>query len=314
MLPLVLLVWGLVGGVVAGEQQVLSTGEKASWHLSVVDQYFHQSDDSTNDTAFDPLASGLGLKPGYEWSQVIDELEAYNERNSSVQYKLVYLQRHGEGFHNIVPPDYTDAEWQCFWKTQNGNGSVEWYDAELTDAGQIQIVNMTRAWIGANVPYPESYYVSPMRRTLQTWRLLWGAAPIKVRPTVIEVARETYGISTSSKRHSREYIERHFGFVEFEPGFSQFDPWWQPDVHESRDHRQLRAQQMLEAIFGGDRSVTVLVVSHSGLIKSVLELIGHRRWDLHTGQMVPVVIRGEYKHGHHDIDTSQPWEKYRLCR
>jgi broad specificity phosphatase PhoE len=61
---------------------------------------------------------------------------------------------------------------QCYWSLQNGNGTVSWDDAELTPKGLQQAENAKKFWINTRntdkVPFPQFFFVSPLRRTLQT--------------------------------------------------------------------------------------------------------------------------------------------------
>jgi broad specificity phosphatase PhoE len=231
-------------------------------------------------------------------------LQQLNEQGD-FKVKLFFLQRHGEGYHNVATDFYTPTEWNCYWQLQQGNSTVLWLDAELTSNGIAQINQIRQAWfdrINMNgLPIPESFYVSPLRRTLHTWDLNWKPLlgpenydPEKW-PIAKEFARETYGVGTESKRHNKDYIMRNYPFVKFEGAFSRFDELWRPDVHESSHHRKYRSKALLDDIFANDDNLIMSLVTHSGLIKSILKVVHHRKFLLKTGQMIPVVIKRTFK-------------------
>lgn len=265
--------------------------------------YFEQSLDTTDDSDYDVTeAVDFGLLSDYTWKDV-DEWLARGT------HKLLFLQRHAEGYHNIAPARY-NGSWTCHWQIRDGDDTMEWYDAQLTTTGVRQTDAMSQAWaraISDGVPLPHKFYVSPLRRTLETWHLLWDGLTKQV-PTVKEMARETYGIGTESKRHPKRYIAGKFPSVEFEPGFSEYDTLWDSKVHESLEHRKYRAKMLLDDIFRTDDRI-VSVVTHSGLIKSILSVVGHRKWLLGTGQMIPVIIRSEPTD--HDYEwKDHAWRRY----
>lgn len=41
-------------------------------------------------------------------------------------YKVVYLARHGEGYHNTAERKYGSEQWNCRWAMLNGDGVMTW--------------------------------------------------------------------------------------------------------------------------------------------------------------------------------------------
>lgn len=284
-------------------------GHKKHKHYNIVQGFFKQSSELTNDTNFD-VVSDFGLYDNTSWDQLVRELEELNSGKDL--YKLVFLQRHGEGYHNIAPLNFSHEDWSCYWKIQDGDEEgVEWYDSLLTETGHAQISEMSLA-IGVQLerglPLPEKFYVSPLRRTLQTWNLLFGPHTNE-SAVVTEIIREKYGISTSSKRHNKAYIEKHFPNIEFEEDFEQFDQLWDSGLHETTPHCQFRAKKFLDQLFK-DKSTISYVVTHSGFISSVLDVIGHRDFGISTGQMIPVIIEQTLGKEKYHFDLKQPWKTY----
>lgn len=252
-----------------------------------------------------------GFHTELSWDNVTRDLEELNTSPES-EYKLLFLARHGEGWHNVAPYNYLRSDWVCHWQLENGDGPIEWYDAELTPTGHKQTAALARWWadqVRLGAPLPQKYYVLPMRRTLETFYRTWS--PVidlrKHHPVVKELARETYGIGTSSKRHNASYILDKYPFVELEVGFSEDDELWIPDKHESYEHRDHRAWLLLNDIFEQPGAV-VSVTSHLGLLSSLLKVVGNKRRGLHTGELLPVIVeakRGTYREPH----LTQPWKQ-----
>jgi hypothetical protein len=39
---------------------------------------------------------------------------------------VLFLARHGEGFHNIAESFYGTPAWNCYWAQRYGNGTITW--------------------------------------------------------------------------------------------------------------------------------------------------------------------------------------------
>ncbi|EGW33713.1 phosphomutase-like protein [Spathaspora passalidarum NRRL Y-27907] len=266
--------------------------------------YFIQSD--PKQPRQHPITN-FGLKDQWTWDSLIEQIKLLPS------HKLFLLQRHGEGYHNIAPANYSKHEWNCYWQLRSGNGEVEWEDARLTPTGQAQITSLQKQITNTeNFPRPHAFYVSPLRRTLETWELTWYDQGEVA--TIKELARETYGIGTESKRHSKTYIETHYPGFAFELGFTESDELWNPDFHESEQHRNYRAAKLLQEIFNENQENNVIsLVAHSGLIKSILQVIGHRKWPMYTGELIPVVIAMTYDSKTYSLDD--PWRSLKdVCK
>ncbi|KAK7686885.1 hypothetical protein QCA50_009961 [Cerrena zonata] len=295
-------------------------GKKVFTKYKSIDSYFKQLKESTDDSNFS-IIDDFGLEDQHTWNDVIEEVQRLNNKHGhKKQYKLFFLARHGEAWHNVAEEYYSSKEWNCEWQMKDGNGTIEWFDAKLTSTGEGQIERLSKAWDSQihhnNAPIPQLYYISPLTRTLQTFELTWSNL-INIydsKPKVVELARETYGIGTESKRHNASYIDFNFPFVKFDTGFTFNDDLWIPDKHESHQHRNYRAHLLLNEIFKKDDNTVISITSHSGLISSILKVIGHRKWELKTGQMVPVIIEGS-KPGHYRKPTlDRPWNDLKECK
>lgn len=129
-----------------------------------------------------------------------------------VQYKVLYMGRHGEGFHNVAESWYGTDAWdvriylqqllgiraklpQCYWSLLDGNETSSWDDARLTEVGKSQAQTAHNAWrkqIESKIPFPESFYVSPLNRCLQTAFITFDGLDKDIvkpfRPVVKEVS------------------------------------------------------------------------------------------------------------------------------
>lgn len=145
-----------------------------------------------SDSTFDPT----GEKP--KWERFTNHVAALNHRaDGNAVYKLLYLARHGEAYHNVAQSYYGSQCWDCYWSQQDGNGSTTWRDAEMTPNGVRQMLAANTFWRETapelKIPFPESFYVSPMARTLSTANLTFASLPLwseprPFAPTVKEVS------------------------------------------------------------------------------------------------------------------------------
>jgi broad specificity phosphatase PhoE len=83
---------------------------------------------------------------------------------------------------------------KCYWSLLNGNETMTWDDARLTGVGKNQAKVANGAWakqIKNKVPFPESFYVSPLNRCLQTAYITFDGLDKDIvkpfRPVVKEV-------------------------------------------------------------------------------------------------------------------------------
>jgi broad specificity phosphatase PhoE len=61
--------------------------------------------------------------------------------------------------------------YQCYYSMLDGADGITWSDAVLTDLGQGQAKDVHGLWkklLHKGIPLPETYYVSPLTRTIET--------------------------------------------------------------------------------------------------------------------------------------------------
>jgi len=266
----------VVNLVIAAEPNYLPTFTSSK-------KYFQQSNPLIPQFLVDD--STFGLHKDYSWDDVVSSLNS--------NQKLFFLQRHGEGWHNVAREDLNIGliDWQCYWSIRDGKDGIEWYDADLTPKGHEQIKSLvSQIENTTSFPYPDKFYVSPLRRTLQTWQETWLNLPHKTA-TIKEFARELYGIDTESERHDRTYIETKFPGFEFEDGFQHDDVLWSPIYREGLENIYYRAASLLTDIFEDAKDDKVIsIVLHGGTINAILAVAQHRLYNIPTGGVIPVVI------------------------
>jgi len=55
-----------------------------------------------------------------------------------------------------------------------------------------------------------------------------------------------------------------------------------------------RIEKLLDDIFRHDSSTFISLTSHSGAISSILRVIGHRKFQLGTGSVIPVLVSADF--------------------
>ncbi|KGO37151.1 Histidine phosphatase superfamily, clade-1 [Penicillium expansum] len=286
--------------------------------FTTVTGYFLQDDPATDPDTFDYVKSNFGLIEKYydehlgseqaesQWRRFDAHIQRLNASETKT-FKVLFLGRHGEGVHNVAERKYGTKKWDDYWSLQDGDEDGNWVDARLTEQGRRQAQAAHAAWgeqIKAGIPSPESYYVSPLNRCLETAQITFqglaipGTDPFK--PTIKELLRETMGQHTCDRRSTASEIAEEYPEYRFEAEFSEEDKLWDAKVRESNEHRNDRLRCLLNDIFAHDESTYISLTAHSGAITSILEVVGHRRFALATGAVIPVLISVEKG------DPSQP--------
>ncbi|KAF2186159.1 phosphoglycerate mutase family protein [Zopfia rhizophila CBS 207.26] len=311
-----------------------------STHLkySTVKGYFMQSEDDTDSSNFDFKKENFGLinreydtdhahgsdEKKSQWQRFEQYVRHLNEKSEyGVQYKVLFLGRHGQGWHNVAETKYGTAAWDCYWSMLDGADGITWSDAHLTDVGKGQAQDVRKLWKSllpkdeGGFPAPESYYVSPLTRTIQTADITFHGLYLPddrpYKPVVKELLREAIGVHTCDRRSTATYIRKTFPHVKLESGFSEEDPFWTADYREPRSARKYRMTQLLDDVFSHDEGAFLSFTSHSGAIASILEAIDHRPFDLETGGVIPVFVKAESIPGEREKPPYEPSEAPPAC-
>ncbi|KAG5638095.1 hypothetical protein H0H81_001862 [Sphagnurus paluster] len=231
-----------------------------SFTYTTVPGFFLQDNLTATGIPAIPPSFGLIDTAPDRWDKFFGQIEKLNKAaDKYTSYKVFFLSRHGQGFHNLAESKYGTAAWDDYWSKLNGDGDIVWGpDPELTDLGVTQAAAAHDAWkteIKAGIPLPGRYYVSPLTRALKTLEItIQGLTPPAklVRPVVLEDLRETYGVHTCDKRRSKTYIQGRFPGFAIERGFAEEDPLWDADEREEDAHIAGRAKAVLDLVFKED--------------------------------------------------------------
>ncbi|KAL2822176.1 histidine phosphatase superfamily [Aspergillus cavernicola] len=298
------------------------------FHFSTVTGIFLQDEETTDPDTFDYVSSNFGLitrpypsdsnsdqNTSSQWERLTSYITSLNRSSApDTQYKLLFLGRHGQGVHNVAETRYGTVLWDCRYSLLNGDSHGTWFDARLTELGISQARTAHEAWktqIKSGIPQPQTYYVSPLLRCCETASVTFegtglpGTEPFK--PLVKELLRETIGLHSCDARSPKSTIATSYPHYIFEEGFSEPDPLYSSELRESDSARDARFYEFLSDIFAQDGNAILSLTAHSGAIMSILNVVGHRRFTLETGGVIPVLVRGERREGRAPERVVEPW-------
>lgn len=288
--------------------------QASKYTFEIVPNVLKQSDPATDPSDFDNNATNFGLvdrrypsdhattSSSTDWQRFARYMHYLQSTSGpTTKYKVLYFGRHGEGYHNVAEAYYGTQAWDDYWSKLDGNGTVSWVDAHLTDIGKQQAL-AARQFIDDQLhpramPVPDHYYVSPMYRCLQTAQLTWTGLEFDLPaekpfvPIIKEKLREVLGEHTCDKRSTKTVIHSAFPDFPIEEGFTEKDELWRADHRETHAEHDVRTKELLEEIFDTDDGMFISLTSHSGAIASFLRVLGHREFMLPTGGMMPVAVK-----------------------
>ncbi|KNG51665.1 phosphoglycerate mutase family protein [Stemphylium lycopersici] len=270
---------------------------------------FMQSEDETDDKTFDFKKSNFGLiERSYStdsddkellwksFEKYVRSLEAAKKENES--FKVLFLGRHGQGWHNVAETKYGTKAWDCYWSALDGADGITWSDANLTATGQGQAKDVNKLWasqLPLGIPAPETYYVSPLTRTIETADLSFQGLDLPTdkpyKPFIKELLREALGIHTCDRRSTLSHLKPTFPHLTFEEGFSELDLLWEADYREPDTARRYRLATFLDDIFSTDAN----------------------KFALETGGVIPVFVKAERVQGKREVPPREPSAAPPLC-
>ncbi|KAI0024136.1 histidine phosphatase superfamily [Xylariomycetidae sp. FL0641] len=248
------------------------------------------------DAAFDPERRMT------QWERFVHFLKKQNEvDDGKVAYKLIFVTRHGEGFHNVKEAEVGRHEWDNHWSFLDGDENMNWFDSFLTEKGKQQAAALNAIWRESTetlkMPLPEECYTSPHARTLETSRIAYSglATPENgpLRPVVKERLRERTGEHTCDRRRTKSWITSNYPDYEIEPGFAENDEIWKADVRESEAEVETRIRALLDDIFEHSKTPVIAFTCHSGFIRGLYGVTKHRDVWISAGTMVPLLVKAE---------------------
>jgi broad specificity phosphatase PhoE len=278
-------------GLLAAASTVTAASHKKNINFEVVTGVFQQDDNSTDPSTFNFINSNFGLinrtypsdpsspdsKLATQWQRLAHYVKYLNKRKRE-RYTLLFLGRHGEGFHNAAETYFGTPAWNCYWSELDGNATVTWADAKLTEGGIKQAQDVNAFWKhlinDEKITPPQTYYTSPLYRCLDTAKLTFSGLPLPKKnpfvPTIKENLREGVSAHTCDRRSNKTYIHQNFPSFKFEKHFPENDPFWKELLAEPQANQDIRSKQVLDDIFSNDDSTYISVTSHSGEIASLL--------------------------------------------
>lgn len=281
----------LLYGLLAAASVVDAASPKKQIKYEVVTGIFQQDESSTNPSTFDFINSNFGLinrtypsdpktpdsKYATQWQRLNKYIKSLNKEKKT-RYSLLFLGRHGEGYHNAAESYFGTPAWNCYWAVRDGNGTHTWADAKLTQPGVKQAQDVNAFWRhlidDEKITPPESYYTSPLYRCLDTAQLTFANLTLPKKspfvPTIKEFFREGISAHTCNRRSNKAYLHENFPSFKFEKGFAEEDPYWADNTAEPSAAQDQRSKAVLDDVFTNDDSTYISVTSHSGEISSLL--------------------------------------------
>ncbi|KIV83681.1 hypothetical protein PV11_05683 [Exophiala sideris] len=297
-----------------------------SYRYTTLSGYFLQDETDTSPGTFEFMKTNFGLvQRAYEsdedlpnhgqeltaWQRFEHHITSLNQAEQRkrhgdephVQYKLLFLGRHGNGYHNIAERYYGSEAWDCHFSALEGDrdGVMVWADAHLSREGRRQASEVHTFWESQltqqKMSLPQAYFVSPLDRALETAEITFRGL-LNSAPTVVERLREGTGIHTCDRRSTVSYIRQRYPsyITTRDPLLTETDEFWDADLREPDDALVLRLGKLLDSIMlseQGSQAETISFTSHSGAIGAMLRVLGHRPFSLPTGAVIPIFVKVE---------------------
>ncbi|KAF7521195.1 hypothetical protein G7054_g12516 [Neopestalotiopsis clavispora] len=235
------------------------------------------------------------------WPAFAEHVKDLNKNApDGVTYKVVFVTRHGQGYHNVQEAKVGTKEWEGHWALLDGDGTVTWADADLTEKGQQQAVETGRIWAELirerDMPFP-ALYCSPLQRCLKTSRIIYqdlaASRGLPYQPLVKELLREQMGKHTCDRRSPKSWIRDNFPECVFEDGFAEADELFRPDVRETDAEGIAREHTVLEDIFAHEPADFLALTMHSAASRFLMEAIGHEVVWLAPAASIVFLIKAE---------------------
>ncbi len=280
----------VLGGCISNAMAWSQNSSNTHINYTTVKGYFLQDEHSTNVSSFNFITSNFGLinqtyngsaasPDETQWQYFAKQVKQLNKKASpNVHYKVLFMGRHGEGYHNAAETYYGTPAWNCYYSELDGNSTVTWADAHLTPNGVTQALAVNKFWASEienqKIPLPQSYYTSPLTRCLATANLTFSGLKLRPKhpfiPTVKELFREGISGHTCDRRSSKTYVQNNFPTYKIEEGFTENDQLWEALHGETNTDQDIRSKAVLDDVFSSDKSTYISITSHSGEIASIL--------------------------------------------
>ncbi|KAH6682248.1 putative phosphoglycerate mutase [Plectosphaerella plurivora] len=236
------------------------------------------------------------------WELLADHVARLNQAASgSTKYKVLFVTRHGQGYHNTMEAKVGTEAWDNHWSKLDGDGTVVWADAKIDPNGIVQAAELSAIWsnVATNekLPLPPSIYTSPLARCLETTRRVLSATyqeqGAEFRPVIKELLRERLTDHTCDRRSSLSWIQANYPDYVVEPGFSEEDTLWSSTRYETMEEHVARKQKVLEDIFNTDDNGFVALVAHSMAISAILGVLREENIRVRAGSTIVLFVKAE---------------------
>ncbi|KAF2672311.1 phosphoglycerate mutase family protein [Microthyrium microscopicum] len=257
-----------------------------------------------------------------EWDRFAYYVQHLNQiSGSSEQYKVLYLGRHGEGYHNIAPKLFDQECFRCYWQTQEGSGNITWADASLTLTGVQQAERARDFWTTATdmdkIPAPEKFYSSSLARCLQTSNITFAGLPALGSKKIIvdERIREIMDGCSCNWRRAKSELQPLFPLHSYPADMPEQDAMYKPGMSESEQAFTVRVTDFLNSVWQSSETY-VSVTAHAGTIHAILRIAGHPNpnFPMATGQVIPILVKGSKVEGARPVVNAAGPTPLRACQ
>ncbi|KAJ6257915.1 hypothetical protein Dda_7705 [Drechslerella dactyloides] len=250
-----------------------------------------------------------------DWHALVKKVSELNEHAAPDEtYKVFYLARHVE--------HYGQEEWnKRISLLKEYDGLRLGPDPDLTPVGIDEAAVINKIWKDQIHKYglshagalPQKFYASPFTRALRTLEVTWKDLvlhlPDAPRVTVRENLRETIGRHWCDMRGSMPEVKQEFKFIDVEDGMSDEDNIWTDRREDESPGGSMdrRLRDTIDDIFLRDGETFISITAHSGCLRSILRITGHRIFHLTTSVMIPIIVKAKLRPDYKDkIKFPQP--------
>ncbi|KZV93969.1 phosphoglycerate mutase-like protein, partial [Exidia glandulosa HHB12029] len=201
-------------------------------------------------------------------------------------FKLLFVGRHGEGFHNAASKKFGKENWEAHWAFLTGDEELTWGpDPELNDIGIGQAEVARQAWLKYTPPDPELILCSPLRRALHTCSITFPGRQARV----LEDVREHVTGWTCDYRLPLSTIRAEYPQHDFSRIQSEEDPY----VGTKEDHEQVvsRVRRALDNIFAHEDAQVISITAHGDWMKACSDVLGRKKYRIPTGGTVAFLVQ-----------------------
>ena len=200
------------------------------------------------------------------------------KENLGKNSKIIHLQRHGQGYHNLVGDVVRELGNKIDLDDPNPitNPFIrpEMVDSPLTTFGWDECA----AWrTTAAQLQPELIVISPLCRTIQTAMATFAdfySDDMKIPWTVHEGIREELGLLTCNQRRPLSQTKRDFPTLDYSNlPEDEKDPLWIPDRRESALEKTDRGYDFLVNFIRNRPESEIAIVSHSAFLFNMLNAV-----------------------------------------